>query len=272
MRRKALLENLQELFFSGKQLEDDHKLIDYGIPTNSTLHLYLQAIDMIKLLVYIPSTEKTLELEAKTHETVETIKLLIQGGILSDQFTLFSGGQLLEDNKTLASLDIQSESMLYLVLNPRDVVSVSVKMQSGEILKLKVMHTVQDLKAIVQSMAGFVAGSEDLTCAGSYLRIRRLWLVVTSRRTPFYILPWTFKVFVKDLCGKCHVLKVCKEGRVLDVKIKFSEERGAPLSDISLIFACRVLEDDLDLASYNVEKDSIIRKYLEKCLYFSGEP
>ncbi|KAF7151231.1 hypothetical protein RHSIM_Rhsim02G0040800 [Rhododendron simsii] len=107
--------NLLDLFFTGKQLKDDHKLVDYGIRSNSTLHLYLQAIEMIKLLVYIPSNEKTIELEAKTNETVENIKLLIQTkeGIISDQFTLFYKGELLEDNRTLTSLGPQGNSSEY---------------------------------------------------------------------------------------------------------------------------------------------------------------
>ncbi|XP_058195915.1 uncharacterized protein LOC131312223 [Rhododendron vialii] len=192
-------ENLQELFFSVKQLEDDHKLVDHGIRTNSTLHLYLQAIDMIKLLVYIPSNEKILELEAKTHESVENIKLLIQTkeGILSEQFTLVYGGELLDDNRTLASLGIQSESMLHLVFNPRDVVSVSVKMHSGEILKLKVkvLQTFQDIKAIVQSMEGFEAGAEDLTYAGKLLEDSKTLACCNIKENSILeMLPLTFKI------------------------------------------------------------------------------
>ncbi|KAF7150573.1 hypothetical protein RHSIM_Rhsim02G0041200 [Rhododendron simsii] len=132
-------------------------------------------------------------------------------GILSDQFTLVYDGELLDDNRTLASLGIQSESMLYLVLNPRDEVSVSVKMQSREILKLKVkvLQTFQDIEAIVQSMA-------------------------------------------------------CKEDRVLDVKNKISDKQGVPVRFIHLIFGSRKqLVDDRDLASYNVEKDSILCESFE---------
>ncbi|XP_058202553.1 polyubiquitin-like [Rhododendron vialii] len=70
-----------------------------------------ELFSLIKLLVYIPSNKKTLELEAKTRDTVENIKFLIQTkeGILSEQFTLFYDGELLDDNRTLASLGIQSE-------------------------------------------------------------------------------------------------------------------------------------------------------------------
>ncbi|KAF7152014.1 hypothetical protein RHSIM_Rhsim01G0277400 [Rhododendron simsii] len=306
-------ENLQELFFTGKQLQDEHKLVDYGIQTNSTLHLYLQAIDKIKMNVYlkviktvalkvkrsettkrlkalfhemegtpgnlqelfftaierikllvnIPSNVKTIELEAKTTETVENIKLLIQTkeGILSEQFTLFHKGELLEDNRTLTSLGIQSESMLYLVLKPRDVVSVSVKMQSGEILKLKVkvLQTVQDLKAIVQSMVGFVAGVVDLTYAGKLLEDSKTLACCNIKENSLLeMLLLTFEIFVKDVIGRNYVLEVCKGDKVLDVKKKMSDKQGMPVSNIRLIFACEQLVNDRYLATYNVEKDSIL--------------
>ncbi|KAF7154211.1 hypothetical protein RHSIM_Rhsim01G0277500 [Rhododendron simsii] len=179
--KEDTLENLQELFLSGKQLEDDHKLVGHGIRTNSTLYLYLQAIDMIKLLVY-------------TKE-----------GILSDQFTLVYGGELLGDNRTLASLSIQSESILYLVLNPRDEVSISVKMQSGEILKLKVkvLQTCQDIKAIVQSMVGFESGAEILTYAGKLLEdSKTLACCNIKEKSLLEMLPLTFKIFVKHSACK----------------------------------------------------------------------
>ncbi|XP_059650857.1 ubiquitin-like [Cornus florida] len=41
--KEGISENLQELFLTGERLQDDKKLVDYGIQRNSTLHLVLQA-------------------------------------------------------------------------------------------------------------------------------------------------------------------------------------------------------------------------------------
>lgn len=264
-------ENLQELFFTGKQLKDDHKLVDYGIGTNSTLDLYLQAIDRIKILVYLPSNEKTLELDAKSHETVKNIKILIQTeeGIPPEQFTLFYGGELLEDDRTLASLRIQSASMLYLVPNPRDVVSVSVRMQSGDILKLKVkvLHTVQDLKAIVQSMVGFVAGGKDLTYEGKLLEDSKTLASCNIKENSLLeMLPLTIKIYVTSVKRKTLLLRVFKENKVkvLDVKNMISDLKGVPVENIRLISDpdddreknSRKMENDQELAFYNVGENS----------------
>ncbi|XP_058197437.1 polyubiquitin 11-like [Rhododendron vialii] len=257
-------ENLQELFFMGKQLKDDHKLVDYGIQMNSTLHLFLQTIDRITLLVNIPSNEKTFGLEAKNHETVENIKLLIlaKEGILPEQYTLFHLGKLLEDNKTLTSLNIKSGSTLYVVFNPRDVMSVSVKMPSGEILKLevKVLHTIHDVKAIIQSMVGFSVSMQKLTYAGNLVEdSKTLACYNIEENSLLEMLPLPFQIFVKDWGGKTTVLNVFKEDRVVDVKKKFLNKLGLPVTvhPFYLVFAGR-LEDDRDLASYNIQKDSTL--------------
>lgn len=180
-------ETFQEPFFTGKQLKDEN----------------------LKLIVFIPSNERTFELQAKNHETVESIKILIQlkKGILPEQYSLFFRGKLLEDNKTLASLDIQSESVLFLVFNPRDVMSVSVKMPSGEILKLEVkaLHTVHDVRAIIQSMVGVAASNQNLTYEGRQVEDSKTLACYNIKENsllemlPLPSLP--FQIFVKELAG-----------------------------------------------------------------------
>ncbi|KAH7856383.1 hypothetical protein Vadar_000807 [Vaccinium darrowii] len=233
--------------------------------------------EFLKLIVFIPSNKRTFELQAKNHETVENIKLLIQlkKGILPEQYSLFYRGKLLEDNKTLASLDIQSESasldiqsesVLFLVFNPRDVMSVSVKMPSGEILKLEVkaLHTVHDIRAIIQSMVGVAASNQNLTYEGRQVEDSKTLACYNIKENsllemlPLPGLP--FQIFVKELAGKTIALDVFKEDRVRDVKKKILDERSLPVwvNNFHLVFGRYLLEEDRDLASYNVEKDATL--------------
>ncbi|KAH7859155.1 hypothetical protein Vadar_032303 [Vaccinium darrowii] len=212
-------------------------------------------------------------LHAMNHETVKDIKLLIQAkeDILPEQYSLFHDGKLLEDNRTLASLNYQLGTLLYLVFNPIDVMSISVKMPSGKILKpeVKVLHTIHDVKAIIWSMVGFEDGAEDLTYAGKLLEDSKTLAACNIKEDSLLeMLIWTFKIFVKDLTGKTLVYKVCKEDRVLDVKNKISDKQGGPVSNSCLIFAGYKMEDDRDLASYNVQTGSILREYLDMFVLF----
>ena len=128
-------ETLQELCFNGDWLRDDQKLIDCA-----TLHLILQ-IQFVgtKLYVKLPWKPNSIVfISTKAHDTVRVVKVMIQTkeGISSNTFMLIHSGELLEDEKTLASLNIQSESTLHVVLNLKDV-SISVKLPKGETVKLK---------------------------------------------------------------------------------------------------------------------------------------
>ncbi|KAF7145681.1 hypothetical protein RHSIM_Rhsim04G0171400 [Rhododendron simsii] len=202
-------------------LSSDHKLVDYGIRTNSTLHLFLQTIDRIKLLVYIPSNAKQSEVEAN--------------------------GKLLEENRTLASLNIQSESILYLVFNPRDVMSVSVKMPNGEILKpeVKVLHTIRDVKAVIRSFVCFVdIDEQNLTYTGKLLEnSKTLAYYDIKENSLIEMLPFTYQIFLMDFDGKTHFLRVCKEDRghisLPDFVIKNCKVR-VDLDKHASLFQCKV--------------------------------
>uniref|UniRef100_A0A5B7BFA4 Ubiquitin-like domain-containing protein n=1 Tax=Davidia involucrata TaxID=16924 RepID=A0A5B7BFA4_DAVIN len=257
--KEGISENIQELFFTGERLRDDHKLVDYGIEKNSTLHLVLQNSVAMKLFVNIPSNHKTIEVEVKTHDTIQNIKSLIQAkeGIQSDQYTLISAGKLLEDNRTLAGLKIQGGATLHLVFNPRDVLSVSVKMPTGEIVKpeVKVLYTIRDVKTIVGSLVGFPVSDQDLFYAGKQLEDwKTLAYYNIKEESILEMLLSTFQIFIKNCSGKTVTLDVCQQDTVKDVKNKIFHKSGTPVNVQSLVFAGKSLQDGRDLASYNIWK------------------
>ncbi|XP_008224463.1 PREDICTED: polyubiquitin 11-like [Prunus mume] len=127
-------ENHQELFLGGDMLMDYQSLVDCGVQRDSTVHLVLQNTVGIKLFVKLPSSQGTIEIEAKAHDTIRNIKAMIQAKemIPSDQFTLVYGGELLEEDSTLASLGFKSESTLQMIYAPKNTLSISVKAPSRE--------------------------------------------------------------------------------------------------------------------------------------------
>ncbi|KAM7485387.1 hypothetical protein LguiA_001396 [Lonicera macranthoides] len=119
--------------------------------------LYFSGV--MKLFVTIISKQKTIEIDAQIQDTIKSIKSKVQAkeGILSHRFSLFYDGTLLENNRTLASFDIKRESTLHLIFNPRDILSVSVKMPDGKIVKMeaKLLYTVGNVKEMAESRIGF---------------------------------------------------------------------------------------------------------------------
>ncbi|XP_019181530.1 PREDICTED: polyubiquitin-B-like [Ipomoea nil] len=161
--KEGIPERLQELFVNGNHLKDYHlTLIDYGICSNTTVSAYVGNSEVLTLTIKIPCRNIDLVVEVKPQATVQNIKALIEDSknLGSDEFSLVCSGRVLEEEKTLAFFGITSGSTLYVVLNPRDVLQVSVKMLSGETVKIKAraLYTILDVRSLVESKVGYSVG------------------------------------------------------------------------------------------------------------------
>lgn len=61
--KEGTYEDIQDLFFAGDRLMNG-RLIDYGIESNSTLHLIEQTSNGQKLFVKMPTNERPIVVEA----------------------------------------------------------------------------------------------------------------------------------------------------------------------------------------------------------------
>ncbi|XVE65800.1 hypothetical protein DITRI_Ditri08aG0028400 [Diplodiscus trichospermus] len=252
-------ENIQDLYFSGQLLKDGERLVDRGIKRNSSLYLFLRNFDEVKLLVKIPSEQRTILVEARADDTVQSIKSLIQviDGIESDQFSLVYEGKLLEEDRTLSSLNIKNGSKLCLVFCQKNVLSINLKALTGEIVKLKVKvtFTVADVKAIAESMLGASVGS--LFYLGEQLEDSKILACYDIKEESMLeMLHPLFQIFVKTWSGRTLTLYVKQSNTVQDVKDKIFQKLNLkiPVHLLSILFAGKRLEEGRDLASYNIQK------------------
>ncbi|CAB4292382.1 unnamed protein product [Prunus armeniaca] len=248
-------ENHQELFLGGDMLMDYQSLVDCGVQRDSTVHLVLQNTVGIKLFVKLPSIQGTIEIEA--HDTIRNIKAMIQAKemIPSDQFTLVYGGEFLEEDSTLASLGIKSESTLQMIYAPKDTLSISVRAPSRETVKLKVraFFTVNDVKNIVGNNIGVSVSYQSLIYAGKQLE--------DLKTLAFYDIRDEY-IFVKVFDGRRTLTIDVKQSDVVeDVKVKVFRKLKVSMKRYyccRLLFGGKRLRNGRDLASYNIQKDSTL--------------
>ena len=105
--------NEQRLIFAGNQLEDSNNLNYYSISDGSILELDPPCMQLFVKTI----TGSIITLEVDPADSIEVVKQQIQvkEGITPDQQCLTFAGNRLKDHLTLSDLDIQNESVLYLI-------------------------------------------------------------------------------------------------------------------------------------------------------------
>ncbi|XP_038718888.1 polyubiquitin-B-like [Tripterygium wilfordii] len=260
---EGIAENLQEFFFAGNRLSNGQRLVDGGIHENASIDIIVQNVHLVKIFVKVASNQKTFSLEARAQDRVQHVKSMIHAkeGFQPDQFTLVYDGKLLEDDRTLASLNVRTESTLYLIFCPKDVLSIFVKTTTGEIVKLeiKAQFTVRDIKEIIGSMIGVSVIDQDLCFGGERLEnCKTLAFYNIFEESTLEIQPLSFQIFVKPQSGNTVLIDVFPFDTIENVKQKVSQKVMIPQEYLCFVFARKRLEEHRDLTSYNIQRHSTL--------------
>lgn len=162
----------QSLMIGDRELKNSWTLGGSGVQSGALLQL----LRTLPIQIFVKSpTGKTISLDAYLSNTVSDIKDKIQDseGIPSvDQRLIFQERQL-EESLTLSDCNIQSESMLHLVLHSeRKWGTVYANTWTGATIVVDVYldGTVDDLKAQIQDKAGILPSQQCLVFAGNRLQ------------------------------------------------------------------------------------------------------
>ena len=154
----------QVLFFGGNQLENNNRLADYNIMTNSSVDLYVT--DGMQISVSIPSVGKVIKLNLKKSQSVADVKSEIEQmvGIPLDEQILMYGCKQLEDNKLFSQCGLSNGHTLHVLVRPTDKLRISVNVDGERTLNLDVKswYTVADVKLMIETFEGLPARSQIL--------------------------------------------------------------------------------------------------------------
>ncbi|KAL6189432.1 hypothetical protein ACLB2K_040821 [Fragaria x ananassa] len=262
-------DNHPEFFLAGQPLMDFQRVVDSGF-LEGAVDLVFKNIVGIKIFVKLPSSQDTIEIVAKSEDTIQKVKTMIQAKekIHPDQFTLVYDGKLLEDDMTLAALHMKNESTLYMVSAPKDFLSISVKAPSRETFKFKVkpLFTVRDVKTIVESYTGCSVSDHILIYSGNELEdLKTLAFYDVKDESVLEISPPPFQIFVKVCDGKHISIDVKPSDSVKELKRAIFHKLNVsmmPFDFYKLVFSREQLDEVRNLASYNIQKGSKLRLVL----------
>lgn len=174
--KESIPPDQQGLSFHSTLLEDDKTLADYNIPKESTLHLFLCFSGVMHILVKTLKGN-TIDLEVKSSDTIEKVKTKVEDkeGIPPYHQRLISGSTVLEDGKTLADYKIQNGFTVLLVIFPRKIIKIFVRIITGKTINLMMSRsdTIENVKAKVEEKEGIPIDKQIILLDGRRLRDHR---------------------------------------------------------------------------------------------------
>ncbi|PIA34367.1 hypothetical protein AQUCO_03800165v1 [Aquilegia coerulea] len=263
--------NLKKLFFEGNCLENDRKLMDYGIRNGSIVNMFLDSGVRIQIHVKMSQIGKTFALDVDIRDTVHTVKGKIQNkeGLTTSQLDLIYLGEELDNRHFLATYNIQQGSILYALFRAGDAMQVNVSLEHGKKiinLKVKSWYSVENVKNMIESIEGIPTKTQKLFLTRVKLENQTTLADLNIADGQTLDLTCGMQIFVRTLRGKIITLQVDSSDLIEDVKEMIKEREGVPTQQQRLTYGrAGQLQNEHTLAECGIEKESTLQMVLCLC-------
>ncbi|CAM8911700.1 unnamed protein product [Rhodiola kirilowii] len=264
-RENAAPAHFQDLFISGNQLKDGGKLSEYITVGNSNVNVDVICTESIKINVERVSNDgiNSIGFEVKMNDTIGMVKTMIdtQVGTISDEYKLIFAGKQLQDDMTIEGSGLKNDSVLYMMLCPKDTLSLRIAMQCGGIEKITVkpLNTIFDLKVVLQRNIDMPINQWHLAYSGKALEDPKTvaYCGLKDDSLLHVMLP-SVQILVR-IRSREHVTVFIKlTDFVSSLKEQIFDKAGYPVKYQTLTFAGKVLADDLKIKTYGIQKGSTV--------------
>ncbi|XP_078344184.1 polyubiquitin-C-like [Oculina patagonica] len=269
--KESIPHGLQQLFFAGKELQDDRTLTDYNIENESTIHCFLERGGIV-IFAKMPNGN-LIPLEVTPDDSVEDVKWKIheKEGVLPDQQSLIHAEKVLKNSLTLRDYNIERKSTLQVVIKEMEIY-VETRIGKWITLKLKPHNTIMNVKESIHEEEGIAPEEQCVIFAGKELEDgctlaayniqegANLSLTVKRRDgMPIFVITHDGKTVIS--------LTIKPSDAIENVKAKIRDKAGIPPDQQRLFFAERKLEDGHTVNDYSIRDEAILR--LHKSNYVS---
>ena len=246
--------------FSGKQLEDDKKFIEYNIKNEDTLHLIFK-LKTVKKISVKTTYGKILKIDVKPSDKIVNIKEKIQEeGLNPTQYHLFFDEILLKDDTFYSDYNIPSEKIIKII--PKNIIQI--KNKDSKILDIEVTpsDTIENIKNKIKK-------TEDLDSTPFHLFFGEIILEddktlqdynISSENIIEKVQKGIFQI--KHINGSIIDIEAKSSDIIENIKEKIKNKEEIVQCRCELIFEGRQLDDCKTLEYYNInEKSQIYIKY-----------
>jgi ubiquitin C len=227
----------------------------------------------LQITIKQPKDNSSFKIRILESHTVDELKFLIWSAapnvILPEHQRLLFNGGFLENNRTVASYNIRSGSLILLFCQQQNGMELFVKTPSGNIIPLIVNEkfTIEMVKSIILGKEGIPIDQQQLNFRGKQLESNKRTIAdYNIPNESFLLLVHRMQIFVKTLTGKTLIIEDCESLSTIKwVKEKILEKGGISLAQQRLVFAGRQLEDEKTINEYEIKKDDTIHLILHNC-------